>query len=129
MKSDIIAQLDTEIRQLEKDLASLQKARSALVGPEPQLKAVAVPKPEKPAIVANGDEKRAPAHYLEQEMAKLVEANPGVTSKGMVNKLKAIKYPYSVSRLHVGKRLSKMVKLNELAVSLKGNERHYRIKK
>lgn len=123
MKSDIIAQLDAEIRHAEKDLASLQKARSALVGPETQPKAVAVV-----AIKAKGG-KRAPPGYLEQEMEKLVEANPGITSKGMVEKLKSIDYPYAASRLHVGKRLSAMVNAKRLGVRLDGNERHYRIKK
>jgi hypothetical protein len=107
MSQELIIQLDKEIAVTAARLDALRAARTSLSGVVPVKiapgAATSTPTPKKPAK-AN---ERAPVGFLEDAMAKAIVAKPGMDSGEIREALAAARYPYSISPLHVTKRLTK----------------------
>jgi len=118
MSSSLIAELQKEIAAAEESarrLPALKAALAALTGSNGGAA------PQKPGPKA----RRAPPGHLEDEMEKVIKAHPGLTNLEVRTRLEKGGYAYSLSSLHVGKRLSGMVDDKRLTVKLDGNKRRY----
>lgn len=119
MKIDLIAQIDQQIAEYEAELKKLKTARAALSGGNGMTAA------RVSTAGANGKARRAPPGHLEDEMEKVIKAHPGLTNGDVRARLTKAGYAYSLTPLHVGKRLSALVDGKRLTVKLDGNLRRY----
>jgi len=123
MKSDLITEIDRQIAVHETELRKLRTARTALSGLNGT--PASIPRGKSGGYLIKIPAKRAPAGHLESEMEKAIRAKPGQTNQQVRAVLTKAGYPYSLSPLHVGKRLSALVDDKRLRVALDGNLRRY----
>jgi hypothetical protein len=114
MKTDIITQIEAEIAALESRLTALRTAHGALTGLKAQKLSTA--------------SKRAPAGALEQAIEGVLKQGGHLGNGAIRAKLEAAGYAYSLTPLHVGKTLSRMVEAKKLKVEHKGNQWLYSLK-
>lgn len=72
---------------------------------------------------------RAPQGELERAIKDLLAGGEALPSRDVRARLEAAKYPYSLTRLYVGKTLGGMVRSKVLAIELDGTRRVYRLAK
>jgi hypothetical protein len=122
MNAQLIAQLDKEISATRAQLQALETARKALAGVNGTSPAPSAPRA---ANATGAPQKRAPAGYLEDAMEKAIKAKPGLTNGDVRKTLEKSGYAFSLTPLHIGKRLSAMVEEKRLSLKLDGNKRRY----
>lgn len=121
MTDAIVAQLDKEIATTETRLAALRTARAALsegAGPDARPAKAATP------------QKRAPQGHLEQAIKAALAGNTkGLPNGDLRAKLAKEGYAFSLTPLHVGKTLTRMVGDKELVADKSGTRPVYRVAK
>jgi hypothetical protein len=119
MNERLIAEIDKEIAAKRKDLEALTRARAALAGSN------GTSPRRSPAKAAPNGRKRAPRGYLEEQMIKVLKAEPGLTNGDVRARLTKASYPYSLSALHVGKRLMALADAKKLKFEVKDGRYYY----
>jgi hypothetical protein len=118
MNTKLVKQIEAEIEQRELELAALRAALKVFTAP-------AVPSPSTNGEKPTEDRQRAPKGALEEAMVKAIAAKPGLSNGELRTRLKKDGYAWSLTPLHVGKRLSALVSEKRLTVQLDGNARRY----
>lgn len=118
MNSTLIAQLEQELARLRREAGAIETALNAL---RPIKLAAPLPNGSKPATPS----KKAPPGALEDAIEKALKAKPGLTNGEVRAALSKANYAYSLTPLHVGKRLVAMVEETRLKMKPDGNKRRY----
>jgi hypothetical protein len=110
-----LTELDKEIALTEQRLATLKKVREMLAKLEGAPAAPTVAKEAKSSSSkVNGA--RAPKGALEAAILAAVEGGGGLVNREVRAKVKQSGYKFSLSPLHVGKTLTRMVQAKALSV-------------
>jgi hypothetical protein len=118
MNTALIAQLEQELARLRREAEGIETALNAL-------RPVKVSAPKVNGARPATGSKKAPPGALEDAMDKAIRAKPGLTNGEVRSALAKAGYAYSLTPLHVGKRLSAMVAEKRLSMKLDGNKRRY----
>lgn len=118
----IIAQIDGEIAAKLAEVAKLQAARKALKGGVTGSNGTTPdPAPKK----ARKSKERAPTGALEEAMQQALKAKPGMTNGEIRAALEKDGYKWSLSPLHVGKRLTGLLEGKKITAKPDGHLRRY----
>lgn len=125
MNHDLISQIDQQIAHHEAEAKKLRAARALLASGPNGAASARIPRGKPGGMVITAPVKRAPAGFLEAAMEKAVRAKPGMTNGEVGKALEKEHYPYPVTPLHRGKRLSAMVEEGRLTRKTEGTLPRY----